>query len=30
MKELGIDKIEIFSYPFKNEIFLKKEVNENK
>ena len=29
MKELVIDKVEIFSYPFKNEILLKKEVNEN-
>jgi|GEM_PF-1124678 len=29
MKELSIDKVEIFSYPFKNEILLKKEVNEN-
>jgi len=29
MKELSIDKVEIFSYPFKNEILLKKEVNKN-
>jgi len=29
MKELSIDKVEIFSSPFKNEIFLKNEVNEN-
>jgi len=29
MKELSIDKVEIFSYPFKNEILLKKEVSKN-
>ncbi|MFP3256913.1 MAG: hypothetical protein RXO36_03845 [Candidatus Nanopusillus acidilobi] len=28
MKELGIDKVEIFSYPCKNEKFSKEEVNE--